>query len=158
MKNYYDNISGGYNELYKREQLTKWALIKDFMHFGERVLDLGCGTGFVTKLLPGIVVGCDSSRKMLEQCPSSVRTVYCKAESLPFKDDSFDTVFSLTVLQDVKDISKAVNEIRRVLKTSGNIIISVLDKKKVNLIRKVLKEKFKKVKEKKLSKDVLFFT
>lgn len=157
MKNYYDSIAKGYDELYKEEQLTKFEKIKQLVEFKGKVLDIGCGTGFITELIHN-VIGCDSSEKMLEKCDKGLKVVHCSIENLPFETNSFDTVFSLTVLQDVEDIKKAIKEIKRVLKPNGKIIISVLNKNKIEIIRKELKKEFKEIKEKNLGKDVLFFT
>ena len=154
---YYDAISEAYDELYKEEQLDKLNKIKDLVKFKGLVLDLGCGTGFITEKIPN-VIGCDSSEKMLAKCSKKLKVVHCDAVKLPFEDNYFDTVFSLTVLQDIKEYKQAIKEIRRVLKNNGNIIITVLDKERIKLIRDELKKVFKNIKEKKIGKDVLFFT
>jgi ubiquinone/menaquinone biosynthesis C-methylase UbiE len=60
-------------------------------------LDVACGTGFLTRHLPGAVTGLDQSRRMLrvagEQAPAAT-LVEGDALSLPFADDAFDRVFS----------------------------------------------------------------
>ena len=60
-------------------------------------LDVACGTGFLTRHLPGAVTGLDRSRRMLrvaaEQAPRSA-LVEGDALSLPFADDTFHRVFS----------------------------------------------------------------
>jgi len=62
-----------------------------------RTLDVACGTGFVTRLLPGEVVGLDQSEAMLEvargQAPAA-EFVHADALELPFRDGSFDRVFT----------------------------------------------------------------
>lgn len=155
--NYYDSIAEGYDELYMEEQISKWEKITNFVKFKGLVLDLGCGTGFITELIPN-VIGCDSSIKMLGKCSERLRVVQCDVECLPFKDAVFDTVFSLTVLQDVKNPEKVVEEIKRVLKKKGRIIISVLNKNKINEVKKILLKKFKILKEESVGKDLVFFT
>jgi SAM-dependent methyltransferase len=60
-------------------------------------LDVGCGTGFLTRWLPGLVVGLDASEAMLEiahrQAPEAI-FVYGDALSLPFPDGSFGRLFA----------------------------------------------------------------
>jgi demethylmenaquinone methyltransferase/2-methoxy-6-polyprenyl-1,4-benzoquinol methylase len=60
-------------------------------------LDIACGTGFLTRHLPGAVTGLDQSRRMLHvaagQAPGAT-LVEGDALALPFGDDSFERVFS----------------------------------------------------------------
>jgi len=62
-----------------------------------RTLDVACGTGFLTRHLPGEVVGLDQSDAMLalarEQAPNA-EYVRGEAFELPFPDDPFDRVFT----------------------------------------------------------------
>jgi SAM-dependent methyltransferase len=62
-----------------------------------RTLDVGCGTGFLTRWLPGLVVGLDTGEAMLEiarrQAPEAT-FVRGDALSLPFPDRSFRRVFA----------------------------------------------------------------
>jgi len=62
-----------------------------------RTLDVACGTGFLTRYLPGDVVGLDQSESMLEearrQAPGA-EFVHGDALSLPFEDGSFGRVFT----------------------------------------------------------------
>ena len=61
-----------------------------------RTLDVACGTGFITRHLPGEVVGLDGSEAMLHVAGSRVSGARVRADgmSLPFRDDSFDRVFT----------------------------------------------------------------
>jgi ubiquinone/menaquinone biosynthesis C-methylase UbiE len=62
-----------------------------------RVLDVACGTGFLTRHLRGDVTGIDQSPTMLaiagERCPEAA-FLQADALSLPFADESFDRVFT----------------------------------------------------------------
>jgi ubiquinone/menaquinone biosynthesis C-methylase UbiE len=62
-----------------------------------RTLDVACGTGFLTRHLPGKITGLDQSPSMLEvageQAPDA-ELVLGDALSLPFDDDSFDRIFT----------------------------------------------------------------
>jgi ubiquinone/menaquinone biosynthesis C-methylase UbiE len=63
----------------------------------KRTLDVACGTGFLTRHLPGEVVGLDQSESMLErarrQAPNATY-VHGDALDLPFENDAFDRVFT----------------------------------------------------------------
>ena len=62
-----------------------------------RTLDVACGTGFLTRLLPGEVVGLDQSEAMLELARRQAPTAaYVRGEGLrlPFPDGAFQRVFT----------------------------------------------------------------
>jgi len=149
MNSYYDEISSGYNELHKEEQLKKVRIIiKELGITNEKVLDVGCGTAFYAELFENYT-GLDSSKGMLEKAKANV--ILGNAENLPFKDKSFDVVISVTALHNVKDFKKAIKEMERVSK--GKIAISVLKKSKnFDWIKEELKN-YKKIEE---EKDIIF--
>lgn len=84
-----------------------------------RTLDVGCGTGFVTRWLPGLVVGLDPSIAMLDiarhQAPDAIFVVG-DALSLPFPDSSFGRFFASGVYGhfDRSDRKQFLREARRV--------------------------------------------
>src|SRR5262249_43077763 len=103
---------------------------------GERVLDLGCGNGWATRLLahasPGVrAIGRDESPKMIERAEAlhslRIRARYevGRFEELGFKDASFDRVFSMEALYYAADLGAAVRECFRVLKPGGSIEVLV---------------------------------
>lgn len=93
-----------------------------------KILDVGCGTGKNMEELSslGEVWGVDISDEALLFCKRRNLTNVKKgeAEVLPFDSDIFDTICILDVLEHVDD-GKAINEIRRVLKPNGRVIITV---------------------------------
>ncbi|HZM34137.1 MAG TPA: methyltransferase domain-containing protein [Burkholderiales bacterium] len=101
---------------------------------GERVLDVACGTGVVTRLAAervgasGAVAGLDVNPAMLavarRESPG-VRWYEASAESMPLPDASFDVVLCQMGLQFVADKLAALREIRRVLAPGGRALISV---------------------------------
>lgn len=62
-----------------------------------RTIDVACGTGFLTRHLPGDVVGVDQSEAMLEAARirfPEARFIQADAFTIPFSDDAFDRVFT----------------------------------------------------------------
>ncbi|MEG3641239.1 class I SAM-dependent methyltransferase [Magnetococcus sp. PR-3] len=113
---------------------------------GDRVLDVGCGKGFLmyelTQAVPGIeVVGIDISPYALAHAKEEVKEqiILGHAKKLPFEDDSFDLVFSNTTLHNLQlpELDQSIREIERVGK-GGNKLICVEsyrnDQEKVNLL------------------------
>src|SRR5438034_1861388 len=108
------------------------------LHRGERVLDVACGTGVVTRLAAeqvgpnGTVAGLDINPAMLavaRSVPSSGAAVerhQASAEQLPLADGSFDVVLSSLGLQFVPDKASALSEMRRVLDPRGRLAIATV--------------------------------
>jgi ubiquinone/menaquinone biosynthesis C-methylase UbiE len=104
---------------------------------GERVLDVACGTGIVTRLAAervgaaGKVTGLDIHPGMLAVAGSatppdmSITWREANAESLPFPDSAFDVVLCQMGLQFVSGKLDALREMRRVLKSGGRAVICV---------------------------------
>lgn len=90
-----------------------------------RLLDLGCGDGYLLKRLGKFnAFGLDISLKRLKRVNKD-NLVQGDATKLPFKNNSFDVVVCSEVLEHVPDPKLLIKEIKRVIKKSGNIIISV---------------------------------
>jgi ubiquinone/menaquinone biosynthesis C-methylase UbiE len=124
-----------------RDVLRRRALVREALDAqpGERIVDVGCGPGFyVAELLEevgseGSVLGIDSARPMLaiaaKRCKghTHVSLERADASSLPADDASFDAALSVQVMEYVADVGAALEEIHRVLRPGGRVVIWDVD-------------------------------
>jgi ubiquinone/menaquinone biosynthesis C-methylase UbiE len=130
-----------------------YALHEYKLHTSHRVLDVGCGNGYVlSRYAKGgaEVYGVDLTQAGIDLCRrrfelSGIRGSFTvgSAEDLPYPSDTFDVVCSMGVLHHTPDTPKAVDEIFRVLKPGGRLIVMFYHrnsaKYRVNLfLRKLL--------------------
>lgn len=105
---------------------------------GERVLDVGCGTGIVARRAAarmgagGRIAGLDLNEGMLAVARAASATVrpaiewrQGNAAELPFPEASFDVAVSQQMLQFVSDTSAVLREMRRVLAPEGRVALLV---------------------------------
>jgi ubiquinone/menaquinone biosynthesis C-methylase UbiE len=103
---------------------------------GEKVLDIGCGSGsFSRRIAPavgpnGTVVGIDPSQPMLDyataHAPANCTFQAAGAEDLPFGDESFDLIVSSLAFHHIPTEHRgaAVREMLRVLRPGGRVLIA----------------------------------
>lgn len=153
---YYDSIAPSYEELHKEEQLKKIALIKKHVPFHQKwkILDVGCGPYFAD--FPGIVMGIDPSRALLNTAQKKIPVVQGVAEQLPFGNDAFLAVVAITAVQNFEGIEKGLLEMKRVAKE--HIVFSVLKKSpKISFIEEKIAKLFPLIKIVEEEKDIIFF-
>ena len=112
---------------------------------GARILDVGCGKGFLlyefTQALPDAqVAGIDISKHGIANAKEEIRphVQIANANKLPFADNSFDLVYSITTLHNlyIQDLWSALKEIERVGNNAKHIVIEAYrnEREKVNLM------------------------
>lgn len=126
-----------YNKAYFKErnvlipylaETVKNIMIKKHLH---KVLDVGCGTGLLVRYLNANhfdAIGCDSSPqgiKIARKNNGRVKIILAKASSLPFKDNSFDLITSVSIIEHLpqKDALKFILECKRILNKNGFIFL-----------------------------------
>lgn len=108
---------------------------------GERVLDLGCGSGWATRLLArlvadgpdgfGQVVGLDVSDEMIRQARTESRDfenvlyVWGSAQQIPWEENFFDKVLSVESFYYYSDQDRALAELFRVMAPHGRLFILI---------------------------------
>lgn len=131
--------ASGYEKLMGRwsrrlaPQFIEFAGLKD----GERVLDVGCGTGSLTFELPKAanvaeIKAIDYSPVFVEEAKRRnndprIGIEQADASSLPFPDGRFDRALALLVLHFVPEAAKAVAEMLRVVRPQGVVAAAVWD-------------------------------
>ena len=129
----YDRV----NKLMTFGQDKRWRRnVRNHATPGMKVLEVGCGPGSFAEDLVGLDVTClDPSPEMLKVAEKRVDAarasrgeepaVYVEAiaESIPLEDNTFDMVFCLFSFRDFQDKRKGLEEIYRVLKPGGQLVI-----------------------------------
>jgi arsenite methyltransferase len=107
---------------------------------GQRVLDLGCGAGWASRLLakavgggehPGQVVGLDVSDEMIRRARANstdydnIMFVVGSAQQIPWQEDFFDKVLSVESFYYYGDQGGALDEVRRVMAPGGELYILI---------------------------------
>ena len=147
-------MSFGIHKLWKRFTVNLCGIRKDF-----HVLDLACGTGDITKLVyeklgkHGHVTLCDINETMLNHgrdnlinkgIIKNIDYIRANAESLPFKDNSFDCVIIAFGLRNITDKNAALKSIYKKLKYGTQLVILEFSKVTIPFIDKLyLKYLFK---------------
>jgi ubiquinone/menaquinone biosynthesis C-methylase UbiE len=131
----YDGLADWYDAFVRRAG-SRWTrsageLIRELLGRGPgRCLDLGCGTGVFVPLLDELgwtVVGVDLSEDQLRVARDRVgdlteALVQADARSLPFEDESFDSVTAALVYTDFDRYDLALVEVARVLRPGGRFV------------------------------------
>src|SRR3989338_825386 len=100
---YYSATAKGYDELHREEQLNKLRIIKENIDINktDKLLDVGCGTGFSLNFFNCQCTGIEPSEEMAQD---NKKIIIGKAENLPFPDNSFDIVISVTAIHNFDNI------------------------------------------------------
>ena len=141
-KRLFDNWPDRYNDWFmtpigKLVKEYEGAVINEFLQpaIGEKILDAGCGSGIFTLdfLAAGAhVVGLEISLPMLAEARNKTAAypffgVQGDILSLPFQNDTFDKVVSVTALEFIEDARGAVEEMFRVTRSGGAVVVASLN-------------------------------
>jgi SAM-dependent methyltransferase len=124
---------GGYRYMEGRWEKVAREMVAHYgIKPGDKILDVGCGKGFLlydfTKVVPGLeVYGLDISEYAINNSKEEIKKHLRvgNATDLPFEDNSFDFVYSITTLHNLHcyDLDKALREIERVGKKNKYICV-----------------------------------
>jgi ubiquinone/menaquinone biosynthesis C-methylase UbiE len=115
---------------------------------GERVLDVGCGTGALLSTLANStraaeIVGIDPSAAFIQAARSEIADARVTmelgdAQHLPYGDASFDRCLALLIVDFIPDAPKAAKEMRRVTKSGGVVATTMWDGSRANELQNCL--------------------
>jgi len=146
---YYDKMNG----------IMSLGMVKGWHRFmfrkagditGKKVCDVGCGTGEISFMAAervgpgGEVIGVDITPGMLAMAERKMETLDLPkkvdfrvgdALDMQFNDDTFDLVTSGYMLRNVTDIQRAVDEMYRILRPGGKVVVAELSKPRNRILR-----------------------
>ena len=121
--------------------ITEQTLRQMDLRPGERVLDMGCGAGWATRILArmvgdgpqghGQVVGVDISDEMIRRARAgskdfdNVMFVWGSAHQIPWEENYFDKVLSVESFYYYQDQDRAIHELFRVMAPKGRLFILI---------------------------------
>lgn len=124
-----------YNICWAKEDASKlspwhYATLRKLENYSicdKKILDVGCGIGrLLRNIICNVKVGIDPSSKALQIASKNDKGYYlcATAENLPLKSENFDIIFFLEVIEHTYNPEMVLNEINRVLKKDGLLILS----------------------------------
>lgn len=113
-------------------QLSKYIIKRFYLKASLKILDLGCGRGDFLEVFKSLgfhVAGVDSSKATLEKLSGLYEVKLCdlKKDKIPYSDNSFDLIFSKSVLEHLENPENYFVEIYRILKPHGRVLILTPD-------------------------------
>lgn len=138
----FNEIANDYDDWYKTKLgefvdkiETKAAFELLNVKSGDKILDAGCGTGNFTKKIKESnknidIIGIDISAKMLsiaKQKNPNIKFKKMDLNNLKFDDNTFDKIISMAAFEFIKKPKKVINELLRVLKPKGELIIGTIN-------------------------------
>ena len=116
----------------KKSIRKDWNLIESLINDNSKILDIGCGKGFMLydlhRLIPGIEVrGIDISQYAIDNSVEDIKPYLNvgNAKNLPYNNNSFDLVISINTIHNFEQSNciKALKEIERVSKGHSFIVV-----------------------------------
>src|SRR5882757_7205875 len=137
-------------DLYQSSHSFVWEYGRDLLGLlapksGERILDIGCGTGQLTADIAqtgATTVGVDQSESMIAQARGNFPSLQFEVQNvcgLPYRE-KFDAVFSNAALHWVKRAEEAAASMSRALKPGGRLVLEMGGRGNVREVLKALSE------------------
>jgi SAM-dependent methyltransferase len=129
-----------YNKHYEAERKVWWFIGRRYLISKNifriwksgskpKILDFGCGTGGMLDELKDVAetYGCDTEQLAVEFCQKRGLKNITKLENnnIPYENNFFDVITAMDVLEHIDDDKRAMSELKRILKSSGKLLITV---------------------------------
>lgn len=147
-KDYFEKVADQWDRMRRSffsEKVRKVAVAKADIKAGKLAADIGAGTGFITEELVrnGLkVIAVDQSKAMLEEMKKkfgrfdTIDYRIGEFNNLPIQDETVDYVFANMYLHHVGLPQVAIEEMARILKPGGKVVISDMDEHKFEFLKK----------------------
>ncbi len=141
---YFSKIYDRVNPIFYSNEMRKIVVDMADLEHGDLVLEVGCGTGFTTEEIVNRVdeknvVALDLTPEQMVKAInrfSKVKFVRGDAENLPFKDNCFDAAISAGSIEYWPNPLKGIEEMVRVVKSGGKVVILAPRRPENFLVRK----------------------
>lgn len=123
------------------EEFRKFVIDQVVLHPDESILSVGCGPGFETAALAqqiteeGRITGIDLNEEVLaaarDRCSDFPHISFKQGDitDLPVADESYDLAIAKQVFSQISDVESALDELHRVLKSTGRVAVTGRDKR-----------------------------
>ena len=147
-KKYFDKVASqweGMRQSFFSEKVREKAFSVAGVQAGKIAADIGAGTGFITEGLiqKGLrVIAVDQSDTMLEEMKKrfpgvgGIEYLLGESENLPIPDGCVDYAFANMYLHHVESPLKSIEEMLRILKPGGKLVITDMDKHEFEFLKK----------------------
>jgi ubiquinone/menaquinone biosynthesis C-methylase UbiE len=147
-RQYFDDVARRWDEMrgaFFSENVRQKAIAVAEVQPGRLAADIGAGSGFVTEGLIGKglrVIAVDQSEAMLDEIRRKLAGLNAvdyrlgEAGHLPIEDEAVDYVFANMYLHHVDSPPRAIEEMVRILKPGGRLVITDLDEHKFEFLRR----------------------
>ena len=139
IRRHYDLMASTYEQAIGHRQIAQLKALATNLppNLPRPILDLGSGTGLLSKSLGLDVIAVDLSMRMLHHNVGP--RIQADWSCLPFRDETFSTVFSMSALETSSDPLPKLLEMKRVLKIGGYFYLTVLKTEDLALVESQLR-------------------
>ena len=163
--NYWRDALQNLSEPYKKWLNEEANILKKYIKNGAKVLDIGCGDGRILKLLATRTknqIGIDHDINVVKHAIKKIddipiKIIFGEGINLPFENESFDNVLCLGTFANLDyERLKVLNEMKRVLKKDGLMIISSYSEDALEERLKLYDKTGSRIKEKNENGKIIF--